>query len=522
MKTLRYRITLLEPGLLTSLDGDPNGAVTFSFLPGSQLRGALLHKFRAGKELDPTDATAKRLFFDGATRFTNGYPLVKGQRAQPTPFTWQVPKRVKGPARNAAVATLESDKQWDSVAEPFVVLEGETAVLSKPKRQLTIHTARNRRLGRPQEQGRVRAGEDRGAIYRYEALAPHQTFEAEIICEQEADATLLDTLLEGEIVIGGARTGAYGRARLDRVTTIDASVSQSDLAVETDKLIVTLESDLVLRDAHGNYTADKEVVRDAIAARLGIEGNALKVRDAFVKTRLVGGFNRTWGLPLPQMLAIQMGSVFVFETTQANLKSDALLEKGIGERRAEGFGQVRADWGGVAEIKTAKPSSQAGVPTELDKASRALAEAMVKRMLHKRLDENVLSVANHIGMTEESLRPIRSAQLSRLRNLVHDVLMEQVLDSNRVIGYVKKAQERQTTRKQYERARVGGMRFDQWLDAILKLDAKQMNVVFDYKGVPMIGDVKAALDERMKQEYALKLIDAVLRRALALKRREES
>ena len=37
---LSYQITLEEPALLTSLSGDPNSAVSLSYLPGSVLRGA--------------------------------------------------------------------------------------------------------------------------------------------------------------------------------------------------------------------------------------------------------------------------------------------------------------------------------------------------------------------------------------------------------------------------------------------------------------------------------------------------
>ena len=528
MKTLVYRITLLEPGLVTALDGDPNSAVAFSFLPGSQLRGALLYKYRDGKKLDPADDTAQRLFFNGTTQFTNGYPIVHEQRAQPMPLMWQAPKREKGFARNAVVTALDDAKQWDALKEPFIVFDGDKAILSTPKRQLTIHTARNRRLGRPQEQGRVRPDEDGGAIYRYEALAPQQTFEAQIHCADE-DAAMLEKLLEGEIQIGGARTGAYGRARLEFVPEKENAKTQTQALnsapsrIETNKLIVTLESDVLLRDAHGNYTTDKDAVRDALAARLGVGANTLIATKAFIKMRLIGGFNRTWGLPLPQMLALQMGSVFVFETTSSQLNLELLRGNAIGERRAEGFGQVRAEWGGLAEIKIVKPDAAKDKNTPaLDATSRTLAQTMVKRMVRKRLDENVLSAANGFEMKEESLRPIHKAQLSRLRNLVHDFLMEPKSDLKRVTDFLDKMNKRQTTRKQYERARVEGASLKQWLDDVLKPNSERVNKIVNIQDVPSVGDVKPALEEGMKQEYALKFIDAVLRRALAVKRGEEN
>ena len=39
MNVINYQITLLEPTLVTALQGDPNSSVAFDYLPGSVLRG---------------------------------------------------------------------------------------------------------------------------------------------------------------------------------------------------------------------------------------------------------------------------------------------------------------------------------------------------------------------------------------------------------------------------------------------------------------------------------------------------
>ena len=49
MKVINYRIDLLEPTLVTSLQGDPNSAVAFDYLPGSVLRGILIGKYLGSK-----------------------------------------------------------------------------------------------------------------------------------------------------------------------------------------------------------------------------------------------------------------------------------------------------------------------------------------------------------------------------------------------------------------------------------------------------------------------------------------
>jgi CRISPR-associated protein Csx10 len=75
----------------------------------------------------------------------------------------------------------------------------------------------------------------------------------------------------------------------------------------------------------------------------GIKARLLR---AFTTTSVVGGWNVSWQRPKPTNVAINMGGVFVFqaERTLEQEDYDALQRlqlDGIGERRQEGYGQVR-------------------------------------------------------------------------------------------------------------------------------------------------------------------------------------
>jgi CRISPR-associated protein Csx10 len=96
-------------------------------------------------------------------------------------------------------------------------------------------------------------------------------------------------------------------------------------------------SGAMLAELTRTYTEQGEVSYPGLSARL--------IR-AFTSTALVGGWNVSWQRPKQSAVATTMGSVFVFQAegqlSPADYDALARLEQdGIGERRAEGYGQVR-------------------------------------------------------------------------------------------------------------------------------------------------------------------------------------
>src|SRR4051812_1461056 len=89
MTTIAYRLYLEQPLLATAPQGDQNSAVSYDYIPGSLVRGALIgryHRQAASADL-AADPAARRLFFDGTTLFLHAYPLAEcGGRTVPTPL----------------------------------------------------------------------------------------------------------------------------------------------------------------------------------------------------------------------------------------------------------------------------------------------------------------------------------------------------------------------------------------------------------------------------------------------------
>ncbi|HEU5382391.1 MAG TPA: hypothetical protein VFV38_43815 [Ktedonobacteraceae bacterium] len=562
MKVITYRVTLLEPTLVTSLQGDPNSAVAFDYLPGSVLRGMVIGKYLGVTSTDASDSTFQRLFLDGTTRYLNGYPLDEDdQPGLPVPLSWHQAKHgKKGEIFDFAVDISEKGEQWQTVSGPFYTQSGTDVELIRPARNVAVHTQRTARFGRAMPRKRendqargqtteplLNDDEIIGAVYRYDALAARQSFQAAIICDQDADASTLLPFLEGRVSLGGSRSGGYGQAKISHVQESDAdsaedvldereNFSEEDEDAQEKRLIVTFQSDVLIRDKRGQYAVDPELLRQILNRHLQVN---LVPKDAFLGAQIVGGFNRTWRLPLPQVLSVRMGSVLVFEDPGCDpLVLKALERRGIGERRAEGFGRLMFNWQREGELTVINPLRSNDKPERFtinDAEASSLAALMTRRMLKQRLDEGLLAVANAVQIAN----PPSNAQLSRLRSIVLEELRHTPPNTHTIGQFLKGIEQRGSARRQFERSTITRKGFStpllRWLKDLLQvegagawtmkddtwrelldLDTTRMRVQID---ALEIGGVKAERDDTLRLEYVLRLIDLVL--AHAAKRRGE-
>lgn len=554
MKFISYQIKLLQPVLVTDLEGEPNSSVSLNYLPGSVLRGALISKFiqaqkkQSGQSgIDAEDDEMQRLFFNGATRYLNAYPVEDSQRTLPTPSSWHSKKGDEKPVMGRpqvydfALYDLSeeehgerTDLKWQMRREPFCTLSGREIRLLRPERRLAVHTARNRKFGRPLNPERIAEmiknkkldkDDEAGTIYRYEALAADQTFAAVIVCEHDDDVLRLLPLLSGPAKVGRSKLAGYGQIRFEKAEQFDTwREIPGELVSDGAKLIITLLSDALIRDKNGQFAVDRETVKEIIGKKLGCQ---LELTDAFMRGHEVGGFNRKWGMPMAQALAVRMGSVFVFKNPNCDATKLHDLEiSGIGERRVDGFGRIAINWNIVEEELHFAPDSKNGLyrslSIPLDTPAAKLAGKMVERMLRQRIEDRLVAVANDLQIKD----PPKRSQLSRLRNIIQDELLEQQPEPARLNGFLKSVRERKAARRQFERARIGGQPMIEWLeDTCKKTDASSWKALFDVKtgDLRQIGDVAPEIDQndKLRNEYLLRYIDAALARAAKPKKEKE-
>ncbi len=547
MNVITYCVTLLEPTLVTSLQGDPNSAVAFDYLPGSALRGMVISRYLGSKSTDASDSTLRRLFFDGTTRYLNGYPLdVYDRPGVPAPASWHQAKHgEEGTIFDFAVEGPEDKKkQWQVVAAPFYTRSGKGVRLIRPARNMMVHTQRTARFGRamprhrPAEGGQASEGSTKlleedeiaGAVYRYDALAAGQSFQAAIICDHDADASTLLPFIEGHVILGGSRSGGYGRAKICHVsihaTDSDGDAMEDGEDLPENRLIVTLQSDVLVRDGHGQFAVDPELLCQVLGKHLQTQ---LVLEDAFLGTQVVGGFNRKWRLPLPQALAVRMGSVLIFHDPGCKRELlDALEARGIGERRAEGFGRLVFNRQRAAELtieESTRPNRDLSVFLISETEDSKLAELMVNRILRRRLDESLLAAAN----AAKIFNPPSNAQLSRLRGIVLEELRNAPPNTSKICQYIKSIEERSSARRQFERSTINKVPLLRWLKNLLQYESKGAWKMEDNAWQDLlkldkhkdgtridtlaIGGVRAKINDGLRLEYVLRLIDLVLAHA---------
>lgn len=546
LTALYFQITLEEPVLLTALSGDPNSAVSLPYVPGSVLRGVAIASWLRQNPLHSEDMAAdegaRRLFLNGATRFLNGYPIAPNKvRTLPTPLSWQQRKvdvtletrELPAPIYNFATngferqAAQESGDTWLAANQEFFAPEGTGIYSVSSLRHLAVHTARTPRYGRAMPQDKIEPGEAPGAIFRYDALAAEQTFGAAILCSQEQDAwDLWDLLPEDRYWLGGSRTGGYGCVKfhdhdIGEWREVNSSLEEDD-KVGLQELYITLQSDLLLRDSNGQFVVSAEAVRKACEERLG-SGARLLLHEVFLREQPVGGFNRKWGLPLPQTLAIRRGSVFVFKATNVTIgQVRSLEEEGIGERRAEGFGRVgvttEVSWRiSVLSKDPEEKSLQQDLTQDTESHAYVLAQRMTDRMLARRIQEQI---TGHLADTASWTRNgLHNSQIGRLRAVLRDELNKPNPDTRCVTDFLDNLKDR--ARQQFNGAysapqgagRSQGNSLAGWLrETAAKTSEEAYQGLFrldevDYRE---IGKVKPQVTDALRHRWVLEYMDAAL------------
>lgn len=542
MKIITFSLHTQQPLLATSFQGDPNSDVSYSFIPGSMIRGAIIGRYMKQhqlSELDLSNDTVKHLFFGAnSTCYLNGYlrSSQEGKRTLPVPRSWFKDKDAelgdKSPeitAYDFSILDRENEPETPKfVGEGFWTEEGGCVRFYKEKRRINIHNQRDRKKGRStpiKRDPQTKQLKGEGEIFSYEAIDAGQTFQAVILCSSEDNVKLLKDLLQisPELWLGGSQSAGYGHTKIDDINCHDAwdevSIPIED-RIDNDSFTITLLSDMILRDEWGQYavippSAQHEVSVPLIKELEKFLGVEPQPKRSFTSSTLVGGFNRKWGLPLPQVPALAAGSVFVFEKISITPKQIQQLETyGIGERRVEGFGRVVVNWLEKADFQAKQPDTNrnSSQPTLKQEASRSLAAEMAEKLLLQKLEQALQKQMGYSGIRGE----ISNSQLSRLLLVARQALTTG--DCDLVLSLLKNLPD--NARGQFERAKIGAykdslkLKLDEWLRNPMSWISNPQDLTVSIAEIERSITGKFARENKLAEKYTLRLIMAVAKKAM--------
>lgn len=351
---LQLHLTALEPLVLASQTRG-NVLSTEVEIPGRALLPLVSEA--VGGQLDVRAALRS-----GQLTVGPGRVRVDGHAARPIPLCLAWPKLATGEHRaasNQAVvpdATPPRDGVQYRAAKPgeYVILaqrDGATTLkVTTVDTGLVTHNVID-----PVDQ---RPDAEAGGVYAYETVLPGTAFVAELRLGPELAAharPLLEQQLTGERRIGAMRNAGYGRVAIEVRATEPAgsTVSTTDLLPERPFLVVA-DSPIVcgteawpltptaatwcatLREALLEAGADP----DLVLALAPVEGRA-----AWLRQQSEHGWHARWGLPRPSVASVSSGSVLrLIASHPIDAAAVAsVMDRGIGARTAEGYGQVRFD-----------------------------------------------------------------------------------------------------------------------------------------------------------------------------------
>ena len=398
------------------------------------------------------DATkVMRLITSGALTVAPGYATIGSARGLPMPMCWQW-KKQDGKERTKWVANAV-DSTAEDAAQRVHPTGGDFVADDRVRR--VSHVVRTHNTVSDAVQ---KPAEDVGGVYTYEAIRPGERLASVVRLPESLGADVLRRFRDK--VTGRARVGAVARRGYGDVT-IEAGESQpvSDRGLQqSDSAVLWLTSDLCLpapMDGSFSSVSDQAAdVRSQIVAAIGrAVGRAVTVERSWLRTRRHESWHRQWGLPRPSLTLVRAGSTIVVKPSDENgcfsEEELARLERrGAGDRRAEGYGQLRVNADEVTRsgsfpVSTyrSKPNFEArsDQPAELEPSCRKFActieDAAWRSYIAMRAEESTATDRDRECLLGWKREKPSASQLGKMRGLLNGARADE--DVNAVRSWLR-------------------------------------------------------------------------------------
>lgn len=386
---LTYQLTLQTQLILSQQIH--SASQTDTYLSGSALLGVFASEYIKQHHLGKGahyNEEFYRLFLSDHVKFLNAYPYDGELVYYPMPLSFVQEKdktECYDLAFNEDQQTVEAEKIQTKKLSGYVSFTGDRFQKYVPEVEIEYHHQRpkNRRIGH--------ATKDEGTLFQYVVLKKGQSFYGSIIGGKD-DLEQLALLMKNKdtIRIGRSKTAQYAKVNIQLESISDYETIFFDF---DEQCVITLASPCIVRNPNtGMVEANPTHLINEIHDKYPM----LTVKQYFVNTTEIGGFNGKWGLPKIQCQALAAGSVFVFEIKggKAAIDFEQLEKDSYGIRTNEGFGRILINQHGFNSIDILETKRKDERSLAKPNHTQLLLTAIQKRKIREQVIERALNAAN--------------------------------------------------------------------------------------------------------------------------------
>ncbi|WP_242910931.1 RAMP superfamily CRISPR-associated protein [Actinomadura terrae] len=377
---------------------------------------------------------------------TPATPQVDGARGRPVPRVFERDKEDRSIHNRAAEASPQ-DRAFKRVRKGYVSVAPNVAV-ETPEFVLRMHNTIEDESQRP--------AQALGGVYVYQAIKPGTVLVAEVRVRRGILDAGWWTNLSGQWRLGRSRKDDYGLVSV--TTELVDPTSEATPIRAGDRLCVWLLSDVLVRDSRLAPSDDPHDFAELLQktfAEAGADGVKLepvlqergRIPTSYEIAR-TDSWHRGWRLPRPVLLGFAAGGCLTFAVKAGHIGADVLAEverSGIGERRGEGFGQVRINdpllvnkvptGGGRQPVEQARAAARRLATNDPGHAGARLIETAAWRAEIWRLAEERAASPNEVL---GSIVGLSATRLNALRRLFDHLGEEPEVLEARIVRLTKR------------------------------------------------------------------------------------
>lgn len=410
MHSLTFRITTLSPLVLAARGGVSHFTDTRDYIRGTIILGMFAGRYITKHGLKANahdDEVFSEWFLHGPLSFGNAYIDSidhRGDEVRNDPIPLSIRLDKNNPTTAYQLLLTQTQNQT-AAAGSYGRLQSTSLYRQGVKKALNYHHQHD------PEKGIVK----KGVFFNYESIAQGQSFTGDITGDEKTlTAFKQEFKKDGVLYVGRSKNTQYGKIKLEFIS--GPALRQQSVRVSGEQVLMTLRSPLILYNSSGFSTTNTD---ELLKLLRDIVNPSIQIDKAFIKAGVVENFLSVWKLKRPVENCFNEGSTFLLSGIgpEDGPTLDALIDRGLGERRKEGFGRVAfvfptdRDMEPFTDMKIKEPDIP--TPTSFPETAQRAIEHIVKDVFRGAVRTDALEKS-------AQFKPLRSKSLlSRLTAILN-------------------------------------------------------------------------------------------------------